>query len=568
MASGMRQLAGTKAMYRRADAAPLAGLSSDRAEYKQTVGTSMSSFFLLCILQRIVLCFCAIAAPTSMMQDGKLISEIGKLFGDALRELSEEKPAPAQPAAVMQAFGAPPQKMAPGEADRKKHADRTQTLAGAMQSWITQICQLDAAQQEKLQTVVIDSLKVEGERYGKKDDPNRGTGVFGPTTPLLFVHSDNGKTTTVNGQKIDSIGAIYSDHLLKLIQSEILNDPQKEQLDAALTERLEFQNAAFREYVVTLFDQELFLTEDQRRKMLEQISARSKKITSPFYSFSAQQHYLPNKSLSEVVSASKADFLDSRQKGRLKDLLADGDGNQNYIMFQSSEGVEQWEETVKQEVPKQRMLYLNAAAVRIGYLERSLKLKAEQVQYLTVASKGATLDALADWKVSTQQTIDQMKQHMAQAQGNFGFSAQNISVDGLDQNEIWTSAVREVHGDIQTGERSAAIRRAKANTVTALLDQEMWLMPTQRAAVLEFTEASMPRNFVKSDYDQYVRELILLVYPLHKVAETKVHEVLSEPQQAVWMQLQGFFQFNQGGVNHVQIPLGDQGGAFSVQLGE
>lgn len=35
LASGMRQLAGTKTMYRRAHAAPLAGLISGRAEYKQ-----------------------------------------------------------------------------------------------------------------------------------------------------------------------------------------------------------------------------------------------------------------------------------------------------------------------------------------------------------------------------------------------------------------------------------------------------------------------------------------------------------------------------------------------------
>ena len=93
-------------------------------------------------------------------------------------------------------------------------------------------------------------------------------------------------------------------------------------------------------------------------------------------------------------------------------------------------------------------------------------------------------------------------------------------------------------------------------------------MPSQRAAVLKITEAAMPANSVKSDYDQYVRELILLVYPLHKTPETTVTEVLSESQQAVWKQLKGFFQFNQGNANYVQIPLGDQGGAFPVQLGE
>ena len=37
LASGMRQLAGTKTRYRRADAAPLTGLTSDRGEYKSLV---------------------------------------------------------------------------------------------------------------------------------------------------------------------------------------------------------------------------------------------------------------------------------------------------------------------------------------------------------------------------------------------------------------------------------------------------------------------------------------------------------------------------------------------------
>jgi hypothetical protein len=526
----------------------------------------MSPFFLLCILQRVVLCFCALAGPASMLQDGKLISEIGNLFGEAIRGLAEPKPEPAA-AAEMRALQPAQQKIKPREADLKKHADRTGALAAAIQSWVTQTCQLDEAQQGKLQTLVIGSLKAESERYAKSNNPNRQNMAFGPTTPLLFVHADNGTTTTINGQPADCIGVIYSQELLRLIQKDILNETQKEQFSAALTERSGFQNAAFEEYVVSLFDLELFLTEDQRQKMLGQFSARSTKITSPFYSFIGHSYYLPNKSLGEVLSVSKADYLDSRQKKRLNDLLT-GDGNQNDIMFQSSEGAEQWDETVRQSVPKQRLLYLNAAAVRIGYLERSLKLTPEQVEYLSNASKGAVVEALRDWKVSTQQTIDQMKQHMARVQGNFGFSAQNISVDSLDQNEIWKNAVRQIDAEKPSGERSAAIRRAKASTVAALLDQEMWLTPAQRVAVLEWTEASMPRNFVKSDYDQYVRELILLAYPLHRTAESEVKEVLNQPQQTIWQQLKGFFKVQQGNAGFVQIPLGDQGGAFSVRLSD
>ena len=434
----------------------------------------MSPFFLLCLLQRIVLCIYAISAPVSMMQDGKLISEIGNFFAEALRGFSDDEAKPEPPVAVMRALGAQQQKMTPGEADRKEHAARTRTLAAAIQSWVTHVCQLDETQQGQLAELVTERLKIEAERYTKLDNPNRQNRPFGETTPVLFVQPD-------------SIGANFSTQMLNLIRERILKDAQKEQLNLADTERRDFQRAAFREYVVALFDQELFLTAEQRQKMLEHFSASPKlKFNSPFYSFIAQTYYLPYQPLSGVLSVRDTDFLDPRQNERLKDLTsANPNGNQNYIMFQSSEGPEQWAENIKLAAMRQRQTYLHAAAVRIGYFEQSLKLTPEQSAYLTVASKGATTVALSDWKEATQQTIDQMQAQMGQMQGNFAFSAQMISIDGLDNNEIWADAVRAVNAHQQLGDRSAAIRRAKAGTVTALLDQELWLLPPQRALVLE-----------------------------------------------------------------------------------
>ena len=515
----------------------------------------MSPLFLIFILQRVALSACTLTAPVSMIQDGNLISEIGNLFGEALRELSDEKREPAAPVAVMRAFDAPQPKLAPGEADRKEHADRTQALSAAVQSWVTKTCQLDENQQGQVRDLVAKRLLEESERYAKKDDPNRQNRPFGDTTPILFV------------QPV-SVGAKFSATIVKSIRNEILDDAQKGQLDISITERNDFQKAAFREYVVALFDQELFLTDEQRQKMLEQFSESPKKqIISPFYSFIAQTYYLPYQPLSGVLSRNSA-FLDEQQKQRLQDLTSGNEnGNQNYIMFQSSEGPEQWAENVKQSAVKQRALYLHAAAVRIGYFERSLKLTPEQVAHLTVASKGATTDAIADWKESTQQTIDQMQAQMGQQQGNFAFSAENISIDGLDSNEIWIHAIREVNVQGQTGDRSLVIRRAKTNTVTALLDQELWLMPEQRAAVQEFTENAMPHSYSKSNYDDYVRELVFLAYPLKKVTEAKVKDVFSDPQQVVWKRLKDFFRWDRGN-NTVEIPMKNQGGGFQVQLSD
>ena len=60
------------------------------------------------------------------------------------------------------------------------------------------------------------------------------------------------------------------------------------------------------------------------------------------------------------------------------------------------------------------------------------------------------------------------------------------------------------------------MQRAKENTVTALLDQELWLLPQQRPLVLKLASDALPADPAKSPYDEYIRELILLAYPLHK----------------------------------------------------
>ena len=511
----------------------------------------MNAVLLLFMLQRIVLSVVTLAMPHSMPQDGNLISEIGNLFGEVLRELNGEEPKPAAPARAMMAIEAAPRKLLPGEADRKEHTDRTLALSGAMESWVIQTCQLDELQQATMKELVAQHLKDEIASYAKRDNPARQNRPFGENTPLLFVQPGG-------------VGTKLTDALLLSIRKDVLNDAQKKQLDIAVAERLESQNAAFREFVVALFDQELFLSDEQRQEMLEQFAGRNL-IDSPFHSFVGQDYYLPYKSLSTMLAVRKADFLDERQKERLTDLTSGNNGNQNYIMFQSTEGPEQWAENIKLAVVTQRKTYLHAAAVRVGYFERTLNLTPEQVEYLTVASKGATTTALADWKQSTQETVDRMVEQMGQMRGNFAFSAQNISVDGLDRNEIWFEAVRTVTADNQSNSRAMQFRLVKAMTVTALLDQELWLTPQQRVDVLDFTKRSLPKTSNRNTHDDYVRELILIAYPLHKAHEATVNKVLTESQLAVWKQLKDFLRLNPGN-NYLEIPMKNQGGSFTVPL--
>ncbi|MEZ6033347.1 MAG: hypothetical protein R3C17_09660 [Planctomycetaceae bacterium] len=516
----------------------------------------MSLILHLFLLQRIILSAFTPLAQTMVAPDDNFISEIGNLFGRALRQLNGDAQGREARAAVLQALNAPEQNLTPREADRKEHAARTKALASAIESWVNQTCELHAAQQDEVAQLFEKTLAAEAERYAKSHDNQRENRPFGETAPMLFV------------QPL-SVGSKFSVALINSIRDAALSEKQNEVLSAALAERADFQRAAFREFVVSLVDQELFLTEDQRNRMLEQFQSNSKQITLPFYAFVAQPHYLPYQPISDILSPRKADFLDERQKERLKDLTSrNGNGNENYIIFQASEGPEEWQETIKRAVVSQRKIYLHATAVRIGYLERSLKLSPEQVAWLTVASKGATTDALAEWKETTQATIQQMQEQMGQHRGqNFAFSAQNISIDGIDDNQIWANAVSSLKQGHRQDDRRGFIHRARAGSVVALLDQELWLLPQQRSGLLELTSGALPHNTSLSQWDQWIRELLLIAYPLHKTRDADVQAVLSESQLAVWQQLKSFFRWNQGN-NYIEIPLKNQGGSFQVQLNE
>lgn len=513
----------------------------------------MSYLFVL-TLQRILLS-CFVTSSTLMMQQDGFITEIGKMFGEALLELTDSEPDPG-PFDVIARELQPDRPAVPAESDQNEHAERILRLSAALESWVILTCQLDEQQQVQVAELVAKSQDPEKNRYAKTSDPQRQNRPFGPTTPILFVQSDGD-------------GTKFTELLLSKIRAKILNDTQRAVLDSAVTERRDFHRAAFRDYVVSIFDEELFLTSDQRQAMLELFAATPDRITSPFYSFIAQNYYLPYKPLSGILKPKQAVFLDDRQQARLKDLsLTASDGNSNYIMFQSTESPEDWAENVKQAIVKQQSVYLHAAAVRIGYMERSLQLTPDQVEFLTVASKGATVDALDQWKESTQQTIDQMQQQMAQIQGNFAFSAQNITTDGLDSNAIWIQAVKKMKADAPSKERTTAIRSARAKAAVAILDQELWLVENQRAQMQKLTETALPRQVNRRDsYDDYVREFILLAYPLHKGVEPRFMEVLSQPQQEIWKQLKEFIRMNKAN-NYIEIPLKNQGGSFTVSLSD
>ena len=208
--------------------------------------------------------------------------------------------------------------------------------------------------------------------------------------------------------------------------------------------------------------------------------------------------------------------------------------------------------------------------MRVDYFRTELKLTPEQSEFLTTAGKGASIRALGDWKETTQQTIDQMQAQMAQMGGNFGFGAQNMNTNTIEQNEIWAEAVKSVTSG--AAEESLKQRKdfhtnATADMLLALLDEELWLASDQQERLREIVRKSLPKTADPTQYQEYVRDVVLLAFPLFKTREQDRNEILTEPQREAWKQLQSFFQWQQQG-NYMQIPLRNQGGSFGFMLSD
>lgn len=496
-----------------------------------------------------------VTAPCSPLQaDEDLLMELGRLIGSALRG---EEPAPAVAIEFME-NGAPG--AVPGEDERKEYQLRLQAFSDAMQSWVVKVCELPDEQQVKLKEIFAAELTSYVGQFAKGKDPNRQSHGFPKTFPLVF--------TLNNG-----IAARFQADVKKSLLKSVLTPPQAELLEAAIKEREIYRTQAYAEFVVMLIDIELFLTADQRVALTKQVLNRVGGLQHPLYSFQAQSYYLPYESMSVVVSpASGKDILEPSQKKRLADLTG-ADPNSQHIVFQASSGMDEWYKQMNEISLKQREQYLRATAVRVSWYEKELHLTSEQVEHLTNAGKGAAIRALGDWKETTQQTFEQMEQQIAQMGQNFGFAASVIDTKSIDQNEIWKDAVKSVTAGAAQQQVEMRFQRvqgdksAMAVGVLALLDEELWLSPEQRLPLLAQFEKTMPNNLTSVQYQEYIRDIVLIAHPLFKTTEKKRDEILTEPQRDVWKQLASFFQWQKEN-NYVQIQLRNNGGSFGFTLGQ
>lgn len=481
--------------------------------------------------------------------EDSLFLQIGKMIGGAIR-------GEAEPDVAVRAMPVNEAVLKPGEQDRQDFQKRIQTYSDSVEAWVGSTCEVSDEQRGRLKEIFAAQVTKDIEAFGKGQDPDQRNRPFPKTFVLLFTRKDG-------------IAVEFSDDVFKVLRKEILTPEQTAKLDAALAERQTFQRDAYISFLVSMIDKELYLSAEQRDALRTHLQEK-KTITHPMYAFQPQDYYLPYESPSTLLSSVPGkSILDPPQKKRLADLTGT-DPNFQQVNFQAEEGVEGWYKKMHQLGARQRDLYLRAAAVRIAWYQKELQLSPEQVDHLTIASKGAAIRALADWKESTEQTFEQMQQHLAQAGGNFGFGANPIDTKAIDSNEIWAEALKTMTEGTSNGgmiERAASLKASRSTSLLALFDEELWLTPDQRKALASQFEKSLPETEQSLQYQDYIREVVLMAHPLFLTNEKKRNEILTPPQQEVWKVMQSFFNY-QNQNNYVQIQLRNNNGNFGFQIGQ
>ncbi len=482
--------------------------------------------------------------------EDSLFLQIGKMIGGAVR-------GEAEPDVAVRAMPANEAVLKPGEQDRQDFQKRIQAYSDTVEAWVSSTCEVSEEQKGRLKEIFAAQVASAIEAFGKGQDPNQQNRPFPKTFVLLFTRKEG-------------IASKFSENIFRTLRKDFLTPEQIAKLDPALAERETFHREAYINFVVSMIDKELFLATAQRDALRAHLHERKKAITHPMYSFQPQDYYLPYESPSTLLSSVPGkSILDPPQKKRLADLTGT-DPNIQHVSFQAEEGVEGWYKKMHQLGSKQRELYLRAAAVRIAWYQKELQLSPEQVDHLTIASKGAAIRALADWKESTEQTFEQMQQHLAQAGGNFGFGANPIDTRAIDQNEIWSEALKTMTEGTSNGgmiERAASLKACRIASLLALFDEELWLTPDQRKALVSQFEKSVPESEQSLQYQDYIREIVLMAHPLFLTNEKKRNEVLTPSQQEVWKVMQSFFNY-QNQNNYVQIQLRNNNGNFGFQIGQ
>ncbi len=476
--------------------------------------------------------------------DDSALEKLADLIGEVVDEVAGNR---RQPVDVVFGFDEPAEvAVEPMKADVDRRRERVAAHVAAFHDWVSRNSDLPDEAHQHLKSGIEKQIRQSEDKW--KRDPQRQNQAMSDSAPIIFTTS-RGAASFLSRRQLD----------------RFLNDPAAAEHRDVLVELLDERRQAIckanLKYIVSLIDDELFLTPIQRDVLLTMLPLSIDNLETGLFAFNPQTYYLPYSSLNNWDRGVPELLLNDVQKQRLAEVRGNN-GQQQYLMISSAAGVESWYKQVDDAVPAQQERLGRAAAVRIAFLAGTLNLQPEQTQYLTVAGKGAATQCIADWKKQTRNQLKEWEGHMAQqfAGQDFSFGMALPDVVQLDRNKLWLHTLEKLNADPAVQERNAFRTDAIASYLTAELDKELWLTPDQRDPLRSLVAKALPADFKAQQ--PYFRELECFVIPLFRIADDDVADLLTESQQQAWTKLKSQFQVNG---QHVMLNT-QNGGQFGFSL--
>lgn len=322
----------------------------------------------------------------------------------------------------------------------------------------------------------------------------------------------------------------------------LLTPPQWERLQAPLKERLDQRAAAYRNYLISLLDAELFFSPDQRAALPRDLPP----LDHPFLRTSTlASAYYPSLILPEVATPALVNHLSGSQRRRLEALLWEQAEPLRSLRLTSDESREEWDQRVSEYVQYRRQNVVARLELEVDDLERDQVLSPEQLGQLRTIAKGVAVSLCGEWHTNLLGRLDTIQnRRLARPRGGLTVSVISLVNESLDHPENHPHWAQALDPAAQAQMRDAEARRRnrqradRDRAVLTMLDCELWLQPQQREQLAPLLSAALPPMDIITENREHYRDVIWLVHVFCLADVDAVQKVLTPPQWAAWQRMQ------------------------------
>ncbi|MFK7820917.1 MAG: hypothetical protein AB8G99_19540 [Planctomycetaceae bacterium] len=484
--------------------------------------------------------------------------------------------------------GGPIEAVAKEEVENAKHVaikaerrGRLEANTAAMLAWIDAVCEPTEKQRETIASL----LKTEVDRSQRVwlVKPDRGEAAGDRD----FIPFEFNKTI----RKVTHIGRVEKGI------AEALDDVRRPKFEAAWLEREESLRYGFISFGLLLLDGELFLTPKQREPIRDELATMFGKSvfhgTFGFYSSS-----WPFERATFLKRETMKDLLGEVRFKRFRRLTASKGQGDRSVSITMGNGNE--EQVLREAIDAQPERLAEAMAVRIEHWQELGDITPVQARRLKLAAKGAGKRVVKDWAERSDRQMQSIREQFGEQQVSWGMSLPRIVE--VERQSIWKSTVSKVFGTetkpktkdehVEDGrqaiksalanilgtktsritkppkprtERQEFQRKAVIDYMVSTLDQEIWLLGSQRKELRELVDKSLADFEKYRKYTDYC-ELQMMADVLLATPYEDLAGLLKSKQLAAWKSVRGQYKTdaNQGSVTVVykygdfQIPRVDR----------